>query len=276
MHESLLIYKRFRYFKWSVFLMILSIGAYIWHNPVDGPNGGTWLGYTLGGIGAALILWLLWFGVRKRNYRKAGSPVEGWLSAHVYLGISLIVISTLHAGFNIGWNVHTLAYFLMLIVILSGFYGVFAYMRYPNLMTKNRHDQTMHAMMSAIADTDRECRDVASQLSDEVNKVILNSCQKTVIGGSMRRQLSGNYAKCPTAHACSFVEDYAKNVSGDNVEAARRLLALLNKKSVMVERARRDVQFKALMDIWLYLHVPLSIGLLAALIAHVISVFFYW
>jgi hypothetical protein len=30
------------------------------------------------------------------------------------------------------------------------------------------------------------------------------------------------------------------------------------------------------MDIWLYFHVPLSFALLAALTAHIISVFFYW
>ena len=34
--------------------------------------------------------------------------------------------------------------------------------------------------------------------------------------------------------------------------------------------------YKALLDIWLYVHVPLSFALLGALIAHIISVFFYW
>jgi hypothetical protein len=32
----------------------------------------------------------------------------------------------------------------------------------------------------------------------------------------------------------------------------------------------------ALMEIWLYLHVPLSFALLAALTAHIVSVLFYW
>jgi len=39
---------------------------------------------------------------------------------------------------------------------------------------------------------------------------------------------------------------------------------------------RRDVQLKAMLEIWLYFHVPLSFALLAALAGHVISVFYYW
>ena len=30
------------------------------------------------------------------------------------------------------------------------------------------------------------------------------------------------------------------------------------------------------MDVWLHIHVPLSFALLAALIAHIVSVFYYW
>ena len=42
------------------------------------------------------------------------------------------------------------------------------------------------------------------------------------------------------------------------------------------DRITRDLQVQALMEVWLYVHVPLSIALLAALVAHVVSVFFYW
>ena len=39
-----------------------------------------------------LILWLLWYGVRKRRYASTSGTVQGWLSAHVYLGTALVVI----------------------------------------------------------------------------------------------------------------------------------------------------------------------------------------
>ena len=50
-------------------------------------------------------------------------------------------------------------------------------------------------------------------------------------------------------------------------------------QKAMQQKARelsRDIQLQALMEIWLYFHVPLSLGLLGALTAHVVAVFFYW
>jgi hypothetical protein len=44
----------------------------------------------------------------------------------------------------------------------------------------------------------------------------------------------------------------------------------------LTDRIRRDLQIRALMQAWLYFHVPLSFALLAALIAHVVSVFYFW
>jgi hypothetical protein len=33
---------------------------------------------------------------------------------------------------------------------------------------------------------------------------------------------------------------------------------------------------RARLEFWLYLHVPLAIALVCALIIHVVSIFFYW
>ena len=51
---------------------------------------------------------------------------------------------------------------------------------------------------------------------------------------------------------------------------------LLERKESALARIRRHVQLKALLEIWLYVHVPLTFALIAALFAHVIVVFFYW
>ena len=63
-HYSILEYARFRWFKAAIVLSVLAAAAYLWHEPPLKPYGGTWLGYGLGSLGAALILWLLWYGVR--------------------------------------------------------------------------------------------------------------------------------------------------------------------------------------------------------------------
>src|ERR1043166_3582886 len=79
-HYSILEYARFRWFKGALILSIGAAAAYLWHEPPLKPYGGTWLGYTLGTIGAVLILWLMWYGVRKRRYTSNLGTVQGWLS----------------------------------------------------------------------------------------------------------------------------------------------------------------------------------------------------
>ena len=67
--------------------------VYLLHDPAEGPSGSTWLGYGLGTAGAALIVWLSWLGVRKRSFTTARGPIQGWLSAHVYLGLLLLLVA---------------------------------------------------------------------------------------------------------------------------------------------------------------------------------------
>ena len=276
MNESVLIYRGMLYLKVATLLILAAIVIYAVDRPLGAPNGGTWLGYGLGSVGAGLILWLMWFGMRKRSYGPGKWRLEGWLSAHVYLGLSLIVIATLHSGFQFGWNVHTLAYVLMMLVIVSGMYGVFSYLRYPALMTENRRGLTLTDMLAQIAELDVECREQAMTLGDEITRTVLDASQNTKVGGGVRRQLSGRDAACATARALVRVRELGNSIGVDGAEHVRRLIALLTRKDELLHRARRDVQIKAMLDIWLYLHVPLTFALIAALVAHVVSVFFYW
>ncbi len=152
-------------------------------------------------LGALLILWLLWFGVRKRRYASSAGTVQGWLSAHVYLGTALLVVATLHTGFELGWNLHTLAYLLMVATVASGFYGAYIYLSVPGLMTANRGEETLDAMLLKVADLDREIREKALSLPDQILKVVNASLDNTRLGGSFLRILTGRDRACPTAAA---------------------------------------------------------------------------
>jgi NhaP-type Na+/H+ or K+/H+ antiporter len=69
-------------------------------------------------IGAVMIVWLSLLGIRKRVIGPKPFSLKGWTSAHVYLGLALIVVGTLDTGFQLGWIVHTLAWALMMIVTI--------------------------------------------------------------------------------------------------------------------------------------------------------------
>ena len=274
-HRTILEYRDYRYLKLAVLIVVAVVFAYGWYAYPLGHYGGTPLGYTLGTIGALLIFWLMWLGVQKRRYRTTGD-VKGWLSAHIYLGTSLIVIATLHAAFQVGWNVHTLAYVLMMIVIASGFYGVYTYLRFPSLMTENLAEDTLESLTLKIADIDREARRLALGMSDEVNQAVLASIQKTRIGGGVYAQLREHVSTCPTTSAVKLIKARSGTVKGDAARKHQDLYGMILRKERLVARARTDIRYKAIMDIWLFFHVPLSVALLAALVAHIVAVFFYW
>jgi hypothetical protein len=274
-HRGFLEFGDYRYLKVAALLVLGSIVAYARDSTVLGPSGGTRVGYTLGTIGAVLILWLMWFGIRKRRYGSRLGTLQGWLSAHVYLGVSLIVVATLHTGFQAGWNVHTLAYVLMLIVIASGFYGTYAYVRYPTLVAEVLGDETLDSIFLKLPGLDLEARRLALNLPDEVNRAVLEASQRTNVGGGVLAQLRGTDPSCPTTAALNLVKAKGPDLKGEDARKNHELFAVLLRKESLLERARQAVMYKARLDVWLYAHVPLSFALLAALAAHVLSVFIY-
>jgi hypothetical protein len=271
---SLLSYQHYRYLKLAVVLALVSLVAYFWHEPVIRPNGGTWLGYTLGTLAAGIILLLLSYGVRKRSYHSNLGTVQGWLSAHVYLGVTLVLIATLHTGFQFAWNVHTLVYFLMLAVVASGFLGLYFYRHNPELMSLALHGSTLDEHLLAINEIDNDSRVLAMNHVDHINKALLDSLNAPLFD-SFWQQFTGDNPHCKTRAVSVLLAttDSAFNEAQARVNADLYRLQL--QKLSRLNRLRGYMRHKAWLDIWLLLYVPLSIALLAALVVHIISVFFY-
>ena len=275
-HDGFLSAGGFKWAKIALAISIVTLIIYIIHNPQPRPNGGSWYGYTLGTIGAVLILWLTMLGVRKRAMTPGRWSLKSWTSAHVWLGLTLIVIGTLHTGFQFGWNVHTLAYALMMLVILSGLFGVFAYATLPAALSNNRNEVTEPQMLEGLRAVDRQLHDAAQGLGQHHADLVRASLEQDPFGGGLWARLSGRYPGCATRAAQAALRSetaYKPRIGDDPLE---KIDALLEKKEAMLARVRRHLRIRALLEIWLYVHVPVTFALIAALTAHIVAVFFYW
>ena len=292
MHGSFLVYRKKRYLWLSLLFAALVIALYWIDDPQEPANGGTILGYTLGTIGAALIVWLAWFGIRKRRYASTLGSVQGWLSAHVYLGTALLVVVLLHTGFQFGFNVHTLAFALMVLVIFSGFFGVYVYQKYPARLSDNRGGVNRSELLDQLVDIDSRSKRVATTLGDEFEDVVISGISRTQLGATM----TGRLKALDESQVLLRQGGETKVVSNEGQEAAldwlaeqqsrcsdpskagtiAELSALLGNKRILVKQLNEDARLQAMLEVWLYVHVPLTAGLLVALVIHVITVFIYW
>jgi hypothetical protein len=304
--STLLEYKNYRYFKIASLLMVAAAMAYLFDQPAMGAYGGSWLGYLFGILSTSIAIVLVLYGVRKHlapirterrilsnasspqqnvpdrrkhevNWlRHHGATLQGWLSAHAYLGVALIVLATLHTGFQFGWNIHTLAYALMMVTIISGCYGIYAYLRFPRLMTANMGIGTFDALLLEIDDLDKQASIKSLQFSDDICALVLKARQETLIGGNLFQQLMAYQRNCPTAQAVQQLQVLGKSLKYDQLKSFDDLYSVMAHKESLIRRARRDVMHRARLGLWLYLHAPLSIAFLTALIVHVVAIFFYW
>jgi hypothetical protein len=275
-HEGFLRYANFRWLWIASAICMTAIAAYFLIDVHPRPRGGSWYGYLLGTIGAGLIVWLTMLGIRKRAITSGRWSLRGWTSAHVYLGLSLIVIATLHTGFSFGWNVHTLAYVLMMLVIVSGIFGIVTYGRLPRRLSENRGETTQKQILETIRSLDSQLHEAVQPLDLQESNIVRMSLERTNIGGNLIERLSGVHYTCGNTRAVREWAQIRRTRLGSEGARLDQVSVLLGRKQEALDLARRHVRIRAVLEIWLYVHVPATFALLAALTAHIISVFFYW
>lgn len=282
-HRSFLEYRNYRYLKLALFLCLSAVGAYIWHRhyhfntPGGVGYGGTLMGYGLGTVAALVIVWLLWLGVRKRRYRASMTMTQGWLSAHVYLGLALVVVATLHSGFELGVNLHALTYLLLLLVVASGIYGVLVFLREPTRMTSNMGEDSIENLLLQIQELDLQVGRLALQLPDEFNNLVRAAAKQTRLHGSVLQHGFRTLARrCPTDRAVTRMQQLNRTLKEDQARLGREVHSLMLSRRTAVEKIRNEYHSLARLRLWLMVHVPLSVALLVALVGHIVSVFIYW
>jgi hypothetical protein len=239
-------------------------------------HGGSWLGIVLGSAALALVVWLLLFAVRKRAYASTLGSLEGWLQAHVWLGVASAGLVLLHTGFRFEDRVAVAAFLVLLAVVATGIVGAYLYQVLPRRLTAIESNLT------------------AAEISADLNRM----------AASMARLASGRSAAFRGIHAALVAESAPPPLAGwrqlftapraageggatrsweallGRVEEAerdelRRLLVLARQHKELHLRLAVQQRYRNLLDAWLYLHVPLSLALVVLVAAHLVAAF-YW
>jgi len=191
-HTDILSFGNAKYLKWALALICLCLLIYLsQRNGVQPANGGTWQGYTTGTVGALLIVWLSILGIRKRRYHSTAGSVAGWTSAHVYLGAAVLIVATFHSSAQIGWNIHTLAYVLLCVVVFSGFWGIYLYMSLPRKSLAARDGRSRDQLFEELHNLNDKASSLAQDCSTAISVTVDSAVKGTKIGGNALTQITG-------------------------------------------------------------------------------------
>jgi hypothetical protein len=296
MYASVLRYAAGRYLWTALALTGVSFVLFELHTGSTPRGGDTWEGYTLGTIGALLIVWLTTLGIRKRAYASTIGTVAGWTSAHVYLGLALLVIATLHCAGHFGWNVHTLAYALMVGVIVTGMLGVGLYLLAPPHLLGVRQGYSRAALFAELAELNATLHNLADRCRAEVALAVHSAIDRTTLGGGAVAQLIGSdhswmlrtdstdqgsravlVRNRDQQGVMEFVSTFIpRSQKSAEAKVLQDVTMALGRRQVVLRHLRRDIRLNGWLTLWLYVHVPLTFALVAALTVHILVTFIYW
>ncbi len=244
--------------------------VYLCDDPIGGRNGGTFVGYVLGTLATLGLVWLMAYGIRKRSYGSALGTVEGWLAAHIWIGVGLLVLVPLHAGFSFGCNVHTLAYLLMVVTIVSGIWGTFYYATLSSKIVAHRGGRKDSLILEQIHALSHEIERMYAGRSDQF-VTFMNNFDFRFKPRLVHLLRSVNF----TPVSKKIAGEGLSTLPESEREDALRCIALVDQKIELAQGLVEQSRIKALLRIWLFIHVPFSIALCVAVSIHILSVFLF-
>ena len=276
MGTSFLTYRSGRWLWISLASALVLVLHYLYYRSRTVAYGGSVEGLLYGVACTGLIAILMYLGIRKRSYSSSSGTLQGWVSAHVYLGLLTLLIIPMHAGFRFGWDVHTLAFVLLAIVVLSGIVGIVLYLNIPSRLTKFEARQQADKIDGEIG---RLLVDMRALVKDKSDALV--QLYKSEVAALQEARLQG-WSLLLRGQGSDLLAlrsaDLAKKVSSipSEDQAAFQILSqLLLKKAQLELNLMRQMRLRNALQAWLYVHVPVSIVLVVTIGLHLVMVFVY-
>jgi hypothetical protein len=218
----------------------------------------------------------MFLGIRKRSYASGTGTLQGWVSAHVYLGLLTLLIIPMHAGFRFGADIHTFAFVLLAVVVLSGILGVILYMSIPARLTTHESDLQSDAIDKEIGRLISDMRFLVKDKSDALVRVyhdeMLGLQTLQPMGWSLLFQKQkGDLLAQRSAQLARIVSSMPSEDEG----TFQALSQLILKKTQLQVALMNQMRLRNMLQAWLYIHVPVSVAMVLVVVIHIVSVFYY-
>lgn len=250
-------------------------GAAASHAPTTA-HGGSPMGLLYGTLGLLLILLLLAFGLRKRDYRSTFGTLDGWLQAHLYLGLLCPIVVLLHSGFRFQDRVATAAFLVLIVVVLSGLFGARLYATIPRRLSRVESHLSPEETSEQLHEIARSMAHLAAGRSPSYGKIhrqLMRHAEPGLLAGW--RLIFFGAGRQPDALGPGSWEPLMARIEEAEREHLRKLLVLWRQHRELHQRLRFQQRYKNLLEVWLYLHLPLSVVLIVLVAVHVLAALYF-
>ncbi len=222
-------------------------------------------GIAFGIVGLGLICVTLIYAIRKK-LRPKGGNLKIWLEVHIFCGIVGPALITLHTSFKFNGLI-SVAYWSMVVVVLSGFVGRYLYVRIPKTL---RGVELSAADLEARAAEIRETLFSAGLPAAELSRLEGRGRAgkpPALLPGLLFGDLSGWLRSRRLAHRL--------RAAGAAPELVAETVGLVAEREALQRRIGLLGRTKKLFDLWHVLHKPLVYVMLAIAALHVfVAVYF--
>jgi Fe-S-cluster-containing dehydrogenase component/CRP-like cAMP-binding protein len=238
---------------------------------------GTWLTmrWLTGLIGLVGIAAVMTYPVRKPVYRRRAGALRYWLLAHIYFGALAGVVLLIHGASHSGGLLTSTLMFSFDAVILTGVFGLAAYLIAPRILTSIEGDPLLIEDLEGRRD---ELRLELKELTEKSDGSLRNLIER-----KMRRHFfSPFYLVRQYARREALTAALAKarlrfrNEVANFAEKEKRALALRAvERMATLRRVDALIHLHRLMKIWVAPHVITTSIMLVLMIAHIVQVVFF-
>lgn len=223
-----------------------------------------------------LLLLLALFNVRKKLPFLPLGSATAWLQFHIYAGWLSVALFLLHAGPQ--WPRSALGFALWLVflsVAASGAFGLWLSRWLPPRLTRSGESLVYERIPR-----------LRHQLEDEAGNLVRQAeteAASSTLADFHRQVLAPYFARTPTLFSPLAEDDAAHHRAGHELASLRRYLSeremlIADQLAELLEAKRNlDAQYagQRLLKLWLFVHLPLTYGLLVLVAAHVWLVLHY-